>query len=128
MIKAIFDLDHLTTIGQSQSSSILQGGKPNVVNTTSEDHVGPKSGVTDGPHSSVAHGNEIPQTVVDDIPKRETAFDQLVLPEKHKDIVVSLVAQHYRDKESAAKDYEQVDIVRGKGKSQSQFVLDVGHR
>lgn len=99
-----------------------------MVNTTSEDHVGSQSGVTDGPHFSAAHGNEIPQTGVDDLPKRETAFDQLVLPEKHKDIVVSLVAQHYRDKESAAKDYEQVDIVRGKGKSQSQFVLEVGYR
>lgn len=63
---------------------------------------------------------------MDNIPKRETAFDQLVLPEKHKDIVVSLVAQHYRDKESAAKDYEQVDIVRGKGKFEAHLLQDVG--
>ncbi|KAF5000735.1 hypothetical protein FDECE_11147 [Fusarium decemcellulare] len=51
--------------------------------------------------------------------KPETAFDQLVLPEGHKDMVLSLIAQHFRDKESASKESretQQVDIVRGKGK------------
>ena len=47
--------------------------------------------------------------------KRETAFDQLVLPPGHKKMVLSLIAQHYRDKESGTADTEQVDIVRGKG-------------
>ena len=84
------------------------------------------SRVTDSSHSSTTHGDNTPQNEADDFPKRETAFDQLVLPEKHKDIVVSLVAQHYRDKESAAKDYEQVDIVRGKGKSETQFLRGAG--
>jgi hypothetical protein len=48
--------------------------------------------------------------------KQETAFDQLVLPDGHKEMVLALIAQHFRDKESATADKEQVDIVRGKGK------------
>jgi len=47
--------------------------------------------------------------------KAETTFDQLVLPPGHKEMVLSLIAQHYRDKESGTADTEQVDIVRGKG-------------
>lgn len=46
---------------------------------------------------------------------RETAFDQLVLEKGHKDMLLSLVAQHYRSKESLTAASEQVDIVRGKG-------------
>lgn len=45
-----------------------------------------------------------------------SAFDQLVLPPGHKKMVLSLIAQHYRDKESGNTDTEQVDIVRGKGR------------
>ncbi|KAK0716568.1 hypothetical protein B0T21DRAFT_63836 [Apiosordaria backusii] len=44
------------------------------------------------------------------------AFDQLVLPDGHKDMVLSLIAQHYRDKASQTGEREQIDIVRGKGK------------
>lgn len=44
----------------------------------------------------------------------KTVFDQLVLPGGHKDMILSLVTQHFRDKESSRND--QVDIVRGKGK------------
>lgn len=51
--------------------------------------------------------------------KRETAFDQLVLPQAHKRMLLSLIAQHFRDKEASRKEGanedEQVDIVRGKG-------------
>ncbi|EFX02041.1 aaa family ATPase [Grosmannia clavigera kw1407] len=36
--------------------------------------------------------------------------------EGHKKMVLSLVAQHFRNKESSTADTEQVDIVRGKGK------------
>ncbi|KAK5659704.1 hypothetical protein OQA88_915 [Cercophora sp. LCS_1] len=43
-----------------------------------------------------------------------TAFDQLVLPKGHKEMVLSLIAQHFRDKEP--KEDQQVDIVAGKGK------------
>ncbi|KAK6949515.1 hypothetical protein Daesc_009597 [Daldinia eschscholtzii] len=46
--------------------------------------------------------------------KPKTVFDQLVLPGKHKDMILSLVTQHFRDKESSHND--QSDIVRGKGK------------
>lgn len=47
---------------------------------------------------------------------RDTAFDQLVLPEGHKEMVMSLIAQHFRDKDSLSAEKEQVDIVRGKGR------------
>ncbi|KAK0711879.1 hypothetical protein B0H67DRAFT_586485 [Lasiosphaeris hirsuta] len=48
--------------------------------------------------------------------KHETAFDQLVLPTGHKDMVQCLIAQHFRDKEARIDENEEVDIVRGKGK------------
>lgn len=44
----------------------------------------------------------------------KTAFDQLVLPDGHKDVILSLVTQHFRDKELAVNN-DQGDIVRGKG-------------
>ncbi|KAL2172749.1 hypothetical protein VTG60DRAFT_2568 [Thermothelomyces hinnuleus] len=40
-------------------------------------------------------------------------FDQLVLPPGHKEMVLSLVSQHFRDKESNT--FRSMDIVRGKG-------------
>ncbi|UKZ66317.1 uncharacterized protein TrAtP1_007492 [Trichoderma atroviride] len=55
-------------------------------------------------------------TPVDEVLKKKTAFDQLVLPTGHKDIVHCLVAQHFRDKAARVSDNEEVDIVRGKGK------------
>ena len=42
-----------------------------------------------------------------------SAFGQLVLPQGHKKMVKSLVAQHFRDKES--QDERQADIISGKG-------------
>lgn len=42
----------------------------------------------------------------------KTAFGQLVLPYGHKEMVTSLVTQHFRDKASGG----NADIVRGKGK------------
>ena len=65
----------------------------------------PENGVTGAVESEEEAG----------VGKRETAFDQLVLPPGHKKMVLSLIAQHYRDKESGTADTEQVDIVRGKG-------------
>jgi hypothetical protein len=56
-----------------------------------------------------------------DIPTTEngetskTPFDQLVIPDEHKKMVLSLIAQHFRDKQSASLDDDQADIVRGKG-------------
>ena len=45
------------------------------------------------------------------------AFGQLVLPAGHKEMVLSLISQHFRNKESAENKDEQLDIVRGKGES-----------
>jgi hypothetical protein len=42
-----------------------------------------------------------------------TAFDRLVLPPGHQDLILSLVTQHFRDK---ASDDDDKDFVRGKGK------------
>lgn len=55
--------------------------------------------------------------------KRDTAFEQLVLPRGHKDMLRSLISQHFRDKKSEASDNEQRDIVRGKGKKLNSVVL-----
>ncbi|OMP88708.1 ATPase family AAA domain-containing protein 3B [Diplodia seriata] len=45
-----------------------------------------------------------------------TAFDRLVLEKGHRDMIVSLVSQHFRDKESRTGKREDFDIVQGKGK------------
>lgn len=53
----------------------------------------------------------------DDLEEGEQgAFGQLVLPPGHKKMVLSLISQHFRNKESQESNNEQVDIVRGKGK------------
>ncbi|OAG06722.1 uncharacterized protein CC84DRAFT_1142712 [Paraphaeosphaeria sporulosa] len=44
------------------------------------------------------------------------AFDRLVLEEGHSSMIVSLIAQHFRDKKSTTGKREEFDIVRGKGK------------
>ncbi|PWY93096.1 hypothetical protein BO94DRAFT_622279 [Aspergillus sclerotioniger CBS 115572] len=44
-----------------------------------------------------------------------TVFDRLVLDKKHKHMIESFVAQHFRDKKSITDHSDQVDIVRGKG-------------
>lgn len=46
----------------------------------------------------------------------QSAFDQLVLPDGHKNIVLSLISQHYRNRDSGRRSIDQSDIVRGKGK------------
>ncbi|KFA78905.1 hypothetical protein S40288_08488 [Stachybotrys chartarum IBT 40288] len=43
------------------------------------------------------------------------AFDRLELPSGHREMVKSLVVQHFRSKHSLARD-EQTDLVQGKGK------------
>ncbi|KAH7215593.1 hypothetical protein DER44DRAFT_637613, partial [Fusarium oxysporum] len=67
--------------------------------------------VTDSVDAS-ANGND------DETEDDKTAFGRLVLPPGHKNMVLSLVSQHFRNK-AAQRDRdsdEQVDIVRGKGK------------
>lgn len=52
---------------------------------------------------------------VGDDSKRRTAFDQLVLEKGYKKMILSLTAQHFRDKECSTGATKQVDIVKGKG-------------
>ncbi|KAI1075125.1 hypothetical protein F5B20DRAFT_560864 [Whalleya microplaca] len=47
---------------------------------------------------------------------RERAFDKLVLPPGHKEMVKSLIVQHFRDKQAATSDDDYSDLIRGKGK------------
>jgi hypothetical protein len=53
----------------------------------------------------------------------QPAFEQLVLPDGHKNIVLSLISQHYRNRESGRRSIDQSDIVRGKGKKDSDFAF-----
>ncbi|KAF3061573.1 hypothetical protein GL218_03037 [Daldinia childiae] len=55
-------------------------------------------------------------TTSDNANEDESAFNRLVLDQKIKDMVLSLIAQHFRNKESQQNADEQLDIVRGKGK------------
>ncbi|KAK8079023.1 hypothetical protein PG994_002830 [Apiospora phragmitis] len=64
--------------------------------------------------------NERPAGVDEDAdagaPKgRGHAFDQLVLPAGHKQMVKSLIAQHLRGKRETTEDDDYSDIIRGKG-------------
>lgn len=43
------------------------------------------------------------------------AFGRLVLQDGHRDMIVSLITQHFRDKAIATASREQFDIVKGKG-------------
>ncbi|ETS80035.1 hypothetical protein PFICI_07564 [Pestalotiopsis fici W106-1] len=43
-------------------------------------------------------------------------FDQLVLPAGHKDIIISMMTKHFRDRKSPSSRHIQTDIVRGKGR------------
>lgn len=47
--------------------------------------------------------------------KPKTAFDRLVIEKEHRSMIVSLVAQHFRDKKSSSGQQQQFDIVKGKG-------------
>lgn len=42
-------------------------------------------------------------------------FDQLVLPAGHKEMVKSMIRQHFRDKKLASVHRDRTDVVRGKG-------------
>lgn len=49
------------------------------------------------------------------------SFGQLVLPRGHKKMVLSLISQHFRNKESRESNDKQADIVRGKGKLSPRY-------
>ncbi|UKZ78990.1 hypothetical protein TrVFT333_006741 [Trichoderma virens FT-333] len=44
------------------------------------------------------------------------ALDRLVLEEGHRNMIVSLISQHFREKASSRSQKEEFDIVKGKGK------------
>lgn len=44
-----------------------------------------------------------------------TALDRLVLEEGHRNMIVSLISQHFREKASSRSRIEEFDIVKGKG-------------
>lgn len=44
-----------------------------------------------------------------------SAFDRLELPDGHRDMVRSLVTQHFRDRKTAKVRDDRTDVVRGKG-------------
>jgi hypothetical protein len=47
--------------------------------------------------------------------KDQNTFDLLILPPGHREMVESLVTQHFLDNASAYDETDEVDIVRGKG-------------
>ncbi|KAJ4314293.1 hypothetical protein N0V94_006513 [Neodidymelliopsis sp. IMI 364377] len=63
--------------------------------------------------SDVSYNSDIFASTADQSSKKasKTAFDDLVLPPGHKEVILSLVAQHFRDEE-----HHEVDIFQGKGK------------
>lgn len=63
-----------------------------------------------------SHGSTTEQTDDDLEEGDQGAFGQLVLPQGHKKMVLSLISQHFRNKGSQQSDDKEMDIVRGKGK------------
>jgi hypothetical protein len=59
--------------------------------------------------------------------ERKTAFDRLVLPPGHTDMILSLITQHFRDKESARSHSDYTDIVRGKGQQHFSYIVAERH-
>jgi hypothetical protein len=79
-------------------------------NTEAEQSAIKAEGIADNIKAKDEDGNG--QEVEDD---DDSAFGQLVLPPGHKKMVKSLVAQHFRDKES--QEERKADIISGKGNS-----------
>lgn len=52
--------------------------------------------------------------------RKDTAFGRLVLEREHKNMIISLITQHFRDKQIKGAQTEQVDIIRGKGTASSK--------
>lgn len=52
---------------------------------------------------------------IGDCSMRNSVFDRLVLENGYKEMILSLTAQHFRDKEPSMGPTKQVDIVKGKG-------------
>lgn len=97
---AHLDMDHITPIGSQMGEKGSFMDHPVFKATVG----GVKLG-GDGMHAQEVRTAE-----------QVTTFDQLVLPRNHKEIVLSLVAQHFQDKSSGNTELEETDIVKGKGK------------
>ncbi len=92
LIPAQLDLSHLTDIHQSETPVA-----PDQLDL---------SNLAETP--AIAKGNregKVPTTM----------FGRLVLEKWHRDIIVSLISQHFRDKKSTTSQREEFDIVKGKG-------------
>jgi hypothetical protein len=68
-------------------------------------------------------GEPTDQSLQDHQNTSKTAFDRLVLERGHKDMILSLIAQHFRDKELRTGQVDQFDIVKGKGMGASLTVF-----
>ncbi len=99
--KATLDLNYLSPIGSKDTSWAREG---------------PKNGIKAPGPGALGGAKHNGKSTEPTETKRETAFDQLVLPDGHKEIVVSLIAQYFQDRDSRKTDTEETDIVRGKGK------------
>lgn len=97
---ANLDMDHITPIGSQMGEKGSSMDLP-VFKT-------PLGGIKSG--GDGMHAEEVRTA------EQVTTFDQLVLPRNHKEIVLSLVAQHFQDKSSGNTELEETDIVKGKGK------------
>ncbi|EHK19764.1 uncharacterized protein TRIVIDRAFT_156071, partial [Trichoderma virens Gv29-8] len=51
------------------------------------------------------------------------ALDRLVLEEGHRNMIVSLISQHFREKASSRSQKEEFDIVKGKGGRPQSWIL-----
>ncbi|KAH8899101.1 hypothetical protein GQ53DRAFT_878458 [Thozetella sp. PMI_491] len=66
-------------------------------------------------HAPAIPEDNLKQAVEEKKAEPLTAFDRLVLEEGHKPMIISLIAQHFRNKESRTGHQEQFDIVKGRG-------------
>lgn len=87
------DLDHLTELYESSPDA----------------GVGTAAGLQRSPGDAQAGTNN-------NTHDPESAFGRLVLQEGHKDMIISLISQHFRHKESSTNHKGQFDIVKGKGR------------
>lgn len=97
--------------GSTEATQGDTGGKVDVKDSSKEgvNNDEPKRDINNGKLKG-EHGSN--QEAEDE---GDSAFGQLVLPEGHKKMVKSLVAQHFRDKES--QEERQADIISGKGEN-----------
>lgn len=97
---AQMDLDHLTELYESSPGT----------------GVGTAAGLQRSPGDAQAGTNN-------NTHDPESAFHRLVLQEGHKDMIISLIAQHSRRQESSTNHKGQFDIVKGKGRHLSRNML-----